>query len=192
MMKKEDIITLPNPHLREKSERVHVITDDVKKTIKDMIFAAVDWENSRPHEISAALAAIQIDCPLRIVVIRSDFEDKDNRDFIALINPEIIKYEGDIVEDYEGCLSVNDVYGKVPRYNKIRVKALDIDGNEVKFKAEGFLARTIQHEVEHTKGIVFVDKIRNSKKAFYRLDNKGDLKPIDYDKEIKSNNILWN
>lgn len=190
-MKKEDIIALPNPHLREKSERVHVITDDVKKIIKDMISAAVDWEESRPHEISAALAAIQVDCPLRIVVIRSDFEDKDNRDFIALINPEIIKYEGDIVEDYEGCLSVNDIYGKVPRYNKIRVRALDIEGNEVKFKAEGFLARTIQHEVEHTKGIVFIDKIKNSKKAFYKLDNKGDLKPIDYDKDIKNNNLLW-
>lgn len=142
-MKKEDIITLPNSHLREKSQRIHVIDDAVKQLAHNMTSAALDWEDSRPHEISAALAAIQIDELKRVVIIRSDFENKETRDFTVLINPEIVKYEGEIKSDYEGCLSVRDIYGNVPRYTKIRVKALSIDGNEIRFKADGFLARVI-------------------------------------------------
>lgn len=190
-MKKEDIITLPNGHLRQKSSKVHVLTDDTQRLIDDMTAAALDWEDSRPHEISAALAAVQIDRLERAVIVRSDFENKDDRNFTALINPTIVKYEGDITEDYEGCLSVSNIYGKVPRHSKVRVKALDEDGNEVRFKAEGFLARVIQHEIDHTNGIVFIDHIKNNSSAFYRLDDKGDLQPLDYESHIKSNSILW-
>jgi peptide deformylase len=190
-MTKDDIITLPNEHLRQKSEKVREINENTLNLVQEMTDAAVDWEASRPHEISAALAAIQIDALQRVVIIRSDFDDKENNDFTALINPEIVKYEGEIVEDYEGCLSVKDIYGKVPRYNKIRVKALDIDGQEVRFKADGFLARVIQHEIDHTNGIVFIDHIKDSPKAFYRLDAKGELEPLSYDEHIKDNSILW-
>lgn len=190
-MKKEDIITLPNPHLRQKSSRVHVITDAIHALIKDMTSASIDWEDSRPHEISAALAAVQIDNLERVVIIRSDFDDKAVRDFTPLINPEIVKFEGDIVGDYEGCLSVSGVYGKVPRYTKIRVKALDAEGNEVRFKAEGFLARVIQHEIDHTNGIVFIDHIRDHHDAFYTLDDKGELQPLSYDEHIAKNHLLW-
>jgi peptide deformylase len=190
-MKKEAIITLPNPHLRTKSTQVHVITDDTIRLIDDMTSASIDWEDSRPHEISAALAAVQIDNMQRVVIIRSDFDDKSARDFTALINPEIVKYEGDVVSDYEGCLSVGGVYGKVPRHTKVRVKALDLEGNEVRFKADGFLARVIQHEVDHTNGIVFIDHIRDQTDAFYTLDEKGELQPLDYDKHISKNSILW-
>lgn len=190
-MKKEDIITLPNPHLRQRSSRVHVITDDVIKLVDDMIKASLDWEDSRPHEISAALAAVQVDHMERVVIIRSDFDDKATRDFTPLINPEIVKYEGDLIADYEGCLSVSKVYGKVPRYSKIRVKALDIEGNEIRFKAEGFLARVIQHEIDHTNGVVFIDHIRDQHNAFYRLDEKGELQPLNYDTDIRENHILW-
>jgi peptide deformylase len=190
-MKKEDIIALPNPRLRQRSSRVHVVTSDVKKLVKNLTDVALDWENSRPHEISAAISAVQINHPDRVVIIRSDFDDKDVRDFTTLINPEIVKFEGEITEDYEGCLSVPDVYGLVPRFSKIRVKALDINGNEVRFKADGFLARIIQHEVDHTNGVVFIDRIRDKKDAFFRLDEKGELQPLDYDKEIKNSRILW-
>ena len=190
-MKKEDIITLPNPHLRTKSAKVHVITDDTIKLVDDMTTASIDWEDSRPHEISAALAAVQIDRMERVVIIRSDFDDKSAREFTALINPEIVKYEGDVVADYEGCLSVGGVYGKVPRHTKVRVKALDLEGNEVRFKADGFLARVIQHEVDHTNGIVFIDHIRDNTDAFYTLDEKGELQPLDYDEHISKNSILW-
>lgn len=190
-MKKEDIITLPNEHLRTKSAKIHIVTNDTKKLIADMTNAALDWEDSRPHEISAALAAVQIDRLERAVIIRSDFDDKSTRDFTALINPEIVKFEGGTSNDYEGCLSVSKIYGKVPRYNKIRVKALDLDGNEVRFKAEGFLARVIQHEIDHTNGITFIDHIRDDEEAFYTLDDKGELQPLNYQTDVKDNAVLW-
>jgi len=190
-MKKEQIITLPNPHLRQKSTKVHVITDDTVKLVDDMTSASLDWEDSRPHEISAALAAVQIDNLQRVVIVRSDFDDKNARDFTALINPEIVKFEGTTTYDHEGCLSVANVYGKVPRASKIRVRALDLAGQEVRFKAEGFLARVIQHEIDHTKGILFIDHIRDDTNAFYTLDEKGELQPLDYDEHIKTNRLLW-
>ena len=190
-MKKDRIITLPNPHLRQRSAKIHIITPETLKMVDELTSIALDWEDSRPHEISAAISAVQIDVLERAIIVRSDFEDKSNREFTALVNPEIVKFEGDITEDYEGCLSVPDVYGKVPRYDKVRVKAMDIHGNEVRFKAEGFLARIIQHEVDHTNGIVFIDHIRDKKDAFYKLDEKGELQPLDYDKFIKDNHVLW-
>lgn len=190
-MKKENIITLPNPHLREKSKKVPVVDDAIAQLIRDMTDASLDWEDSRPHEISAALAAVQIDHLERVVIIRSNFEDKSDREFVTLINPEIVKYEGKIIEDFEGCLSVSNTYGKVPRHSKIRVRALDESGHEIRFKAEGFLARVIQHEIDHTNGILFVDHIKDEKKAFYRLDDKGELQPLDYDEHILGNSILW-
>lgn len=190
-MKKEAIITLPNPHLRQKSSRVHVVTDETRSLIKDMVDASLDWEDSRPHEISAALAAVQVDRLDRVVIIRSDFDDKSVRDFTPLINPEIVKYEGTLITDYEGCLSVNGFYGKVPRYSKVRVKALDTNGNEVRFKAEGFLARVLQHEIDHTNGIVFIDHIRDQHDAFYRLNEQGELDSLDYTTHVKDNHTLW-
>ena len=190
-MKKEKIITLPNPHLREKSTRVHIITPEILTLIDDMTSASLDWEDSRPHEISAALAAVQVDVLERVIIVRSDFDNKTTRDFTALINPEIVKLEGEVIYDYEGCLSVNKVYGKVPRHSKVRVKALDSNGHEVRFKAEGFLARVLQHEIDHTNGIVFIDHIRDQKDAFYTLDEKGELQPLDYEKHVHKNHLLW-
>lgn len=190
-MTKEDIITLPNPHLRQKSERIHVINQEVLDQVAKMTDAALDWEKSRPHEVSAALAAVQVDILKRLVIIRNDFDDKTNDEFIALINPEIVKYEGEIVEDFEGCLSVNHIYGKIPRYSKVRVKALALNGQEIKLKAEGFLARVLQHEIDHTNGIVFIDHIKDNPTAFYKLDKNGELMSINYEKEIHGNSILW-
>lgn len=190
-MKKESIITLPNAHLRQKSQRVHVVTDEVKQLVSDMTSASLDWEDSRPHEISAALAAVQVDVLHKVIIVRSDFDNKEIRDFVALINPEIVKYEGAIIEDYEGCLSVDGIYGKVKRSERIRVKALDLEGNEVRIKVEGFLARVIQHEVDHCNGIVFIDHIRDQTNAFYKLNPKGELKPLDYDTYVKDNHALW-
>ncbi len=170
---------------------MHVITDETRKLVDDMTSASLDWEDSRPHEISAALAAVQIDNLQRVVIIRSNFEDKAERTFTTLINPEIIKLEGELISDYEGCLSVKNIYGMVPRHSKVRIKAMDIHGNEIRFKAEGFLARVIQHEIDHTNGIVFVDHIKDKADAFYTLDEKGELQPLDYEKHIRNNRILW-
>ena len=190
-MKKEAIITLPHAHLRQKSTRIFAVDDQTKSLVDDMVSASLDWEASRPHEISAALAAVQIDRLERVVIVRNNFDDKEDDEFTALINPEIVKYEGQLVADYEGCLSVSDIYGKVPRYTKIRVKALDVSGNEVRFKADGFLARVIQHEIDHTNGVVFIDHIRDTHDAFYRLDSNGELQPLDYQEYIEDNDTLW-
>jgi peptide deformylase len=188
-MNRKNIITLPNPHLRQNSKRIHVITDDVTQLIQDMESATLDWEDSRPHELGVALAAIQVDKPYNVVIIRNDFDDKDDRSFLALINPEIVKLEGAIEYDYEGCLSIKNLYGRVPRYHKVRVKALDASGKPIKFKAEGFLARVLQHEIDHTNGIVFIDHIKNDD-AFFTLTKDGELEKLSHEKVLESD-ILW-
>src|SRR3954470_6443470 len=169
MSAKDSIIALPDGQLHTKSKRVAVITPEVREIIRQMVEATVDWEESREHEVGVALAAIQIDQPLRIVIVRHDFEHKEDKTFSIFINPEIVKLEGEIEEDFEGCLSVTDIYGKVPRHNKVRLRALDQDGKPIRVKAEGFLARIFQHEIDHTNGIMFVDHIKGKKDAFYKL-----------------------
>ncbi len=191
MSKKEDIIALPHSNLREKSKKVGIVNDDIKQLVKDMEEATLDWEDSREHEVGVALAAVQINKLFKVVVIRSNFDDKNDRTFITLINPKIIKYEGKLEEDFEGCLSIKDVYGKVPRHTKVKVKALNIDGKEVRITAEDFLARVLQHEIDHTDGIVFIDHIKDSPKSFFILNREGKLEALNYDKDIKDNKKLW-
>lgn len=190
-MTKDDIITLPNPDLRQRSKKVGIITEDIQKLADDMISATLDWEDSREHELGVALAAIQVNASLRVIVIRNDFDDKDDRSFQIFINPVITKYEGEIIEDLEGCLSVPDIYGKVKRHEKIRLKATSMYGKEIRVSLEGFVSRIIQHEVDHINGVMFVDHIKGHKKAFYRLETNGELVALDYDKDIKNNSILW-
>ncbi len=188
---RDQIITLPNPHLRDRSKRIGLTDDMVKNVIQQMEAATLDWEDSREHEVGVALAAIQIDTPLRIVIIRNDFDNKKDRTFQVFINPEIVKYEGAVEEDYEGCLSIRDIYGKVPRHSQVRIKALDINGKPVRLTAKGFLARVFQHEIDHTNGKVFIDHIKDEREAFFRLNEEGHLEPLDYDKDIKNNDSLW-
>src|SRR5438270_6852738 len=122
-MTKDDIIALPNPHLRQKSRRVGVVSDEIKQVVADMEAATIDWDQSRDHEVGVALAAVQIDKLYKIVVVRQDYNNKQNHDFTVFINPEIVKAEGELIDDFEGCLSVPSVYGKVARYKKVKVKA---------------------------------------------------------------------
>lgn len=185
-MTRNNIITLPNPHLRMPSQKVHVITEDTRALIDDMKKSALDWEDSRPHEIAVALAAVQIDRLERVVIVRADFENKEDREFVTLINPEISKREGEEITDHEGCLSVRDIYGLVPRWSKVRVRALDEDGNPIRMKAEGFLARVLQHEIDHTNGICFVDHIRDNHNAFFTLLDSGELKKVNYSDVLKT------
>jgi len=188
---KKSIISLPNKHLRQGSKKVGLITDDIAQIVDNMQAATIDWEKSRKHEVGVALAAIQIDKPLKIVIIRNDPDKKEDTSFTAFINPEITKYEGEMVEDFEGCLSVPDIYGKVMRYNKVRVKALGLSGKPFRTTAEGFLARVFQHEIDHTKGMVFIDHIKDKPEAFYRLAEDGELEKLDYEKDVKPNHLLW-
>jgi len=186
-----DLITLPNPHLRERSKKVGLITESVLELIERMKSTTIDWEESRDHEVGVALAAVQIDSLLRVVVIREDFNDKKNKNFRVFINPEITKKDGEILEDYEGCLSIKNIYGRVPRYSRVKVKALDERGREFRITAEGFLARIFQHEIDHTNGIVFIDHIRDKKDAFFRLKSEGELTALDYASEIENNTDIW-
>ncbi len=190
-MTKDDIISLPNEKLRQKSEKVNRVDDSILEIIEGMKAATLDWEASRAHEVGVALAAVQVNQLLRIVVVRDNTEDKANHDFHVFINPEITKREGGLIADHEGCLSVPDIYGKVPRYAKVRIKALNADGQEFRLKADGFLARVLQHEIDHTNGIVFIDHIKNKPKSFFRLTDEGQLEPLDYQKYIANNKALW-
>lgn len=191
MATKENIITLPHKNLRKKSTRVGLISEDIRKIILDMQEATIDWENSRKHEVGVALAAVQINVMMRVVIVRENIDDKENHRFKVFINPEITKYEGELVEDFEGCLSIKDMYGRVPRYNKVKVKALGLDGKEFRVTVNGFLARVMQHEIDHTKGTVFIDHIKHNPDAFFKLGDDGKLTELDYEKDVKNNKTLW-
>lgn len=193
MTKKDipSIVTTPDPRLRQKSEKVHQIDDETKRIIDEMIASSLAWEEEHEFELSAAMAAPQLGYNKRIIVVREDMSNKDNATFVPLINPVVIKTEGKIIEDYEGCLSVPSIYGKVGRPYKARIKAVTENGEEVRLKATGFLARTLLHEIDHLDGILFIDHIKDQIDAFYKLNDKGDLEPLDYDKYIKNNKDLF-
>lgn len=188
---KDKIITTPDPRLRQESEVVSDINDEILDIIQTMREQSIAWEKTHPHELSAAMAAPQLGINKRIIIVREDMEDKKNANFIALINPKVTKTEGANVTEPEGCLSVPAIYGLVPRPQKARIKATLEDGSEVKIKAEGFLARTLLHEIDHLDGILFIDRIKNSEKAFFKLNQKGDLEALDYNKHIKNNKELF-
>lgn len=188
----KSIVTTPDPRLREKSRKISQITDETRQIIADMVEASLAWEKEHPYELSAAMAAPQLGINQRIIIIRDDLNDKENQGFTALINPEVIKTDGKPIKDYEGCLSVPELYGLVSRPRKARVKAILADGQEVRIKAEGFLARTLLHEIDHLDGILFIDHIKDDPDAFYRMNQNGDLEPVtDYETSIKNNLNLW-
>ena len=193
MTKKDipSIVTTPDPRLRQKSEKVHQIDDETKRIIDEMIASSLAWEEEHEFELSAAMAAPQLGYNKRIIVVREDMSNKDNANFVPLITPVVIKTEGKIIEDYEGCLSVPSVYGKVGRPYKARIKAVTENGEEVRLKATGFLARTLLHEIDHLDGVLFIDHIKDQTDAFYKLNDKGDLEPLNYDKYIKNNKDLF-
>ncbi len=176
-MTTDDIISIPSPVLRERSRRVGHIDQDTQSLAEGMISATLDWEAGREHEFGAALAAVQIGRLERVIVIRNDFDNKDDKSFSVFINPEIVKSEGTPTEELEGCLSVKDIYGAVLRYPKVKIKALGLDGKPVRVTATDFLARVFQHEIDHTNGIVFVDRVDDPKKLF-RLEPSGKFTPL--------------
>lgn len=154
------IVTIPNPVLNKKTQKVGEIKEEIKKIAQDLIDTVKVAEDPE----GAGLAATQIGVSKRMCVVRNFFEDpldenKIRSDDIILINPKITHFSTEKDIDWEGCLSVPDKYGKVERALKIKVTAKDINGDLIKIKAEGFFARTIQHEVDHLDGILFTSKI---------------------------------
>jgi peptide deformylase len=154
------IITIPNNILKTKTEKVKMIDEEVLKVAKDL----VDTVKVAKDPEGAGLAAVQIGSSKRICVVRNFFKDPQNpekilSEDIVLINPKIISTSKETEVDWEGCLSVPNKYGKVERFIKVKVTALSLDGLEMKFKANDFLARTIQHEIDHLDGIIFTDRV---------------------------------
>jgi len=161
------ILTTPNPILKKKSKKISRIDKKLERLAYDM---AVTIENYQTDmETGVAMAAPQIGILKRMVVIR-----EDDGNYVALINPEIIKLSGKVKEDLEGCLSVPGVYGKVERKDKVEVKGLSLDNEKFDIKATGLLSRILQHEIDHLDGILFPDRIKDLSKI-YKSNSKGQL-----------------
>ena len=118
MIKK--IITIPNKILRSKSKRIGYVDDSIRNLANDMIATTLDWDHD--SEFGAALAAIQVGEPLKLTVVRNDFDDPKSKEFTTLVNPEIVKVSTEMISDIEGCLSVPGIYGRVKRPLRSRSK----------------------------------------------------------------------
>ncbi len=141
----------------EKSDLKSIV---VQRLIDDMIDTMVEYHG-------VGLAAPQVHEPLRLFVATLDADDQaDGADEpepepIAIINPEIAAVGTELVEDWEGCLSIPDIRGKVPRAHEIVVRALNRKGERIELRAHGFSARVIQHETDHLDGVLFFDRMRS-------------------------------
>ncbi len=186
---KSELICLPHPTLRTPSRKVGLIDQPTIELLAKMIGQAKLWEAGRPHEIAVGLAAVQINQLWRVVIIRRQFDKAEPPTFQALINPRIARTDGPDIEEYEGCLSVPNYYAKIKRPQKIRFEALDLMGQPIVASVSGFLARVIQHEVDHLKGIMTVDRVTNPETAFGQLSSNGQIEPISL-ATVKAQGIL--
>lgn len=151
------ILEFPDPRLRTRAQPVEQVDAALRKLIDDMF----ETMYAAP---GIGLAATQVNVHKRLLVI--DVSEKRN-ERLALINPEILSREG-IEETEEGCLSVPGIYDKVTRADRIRVRALDRDGKQIEFDADGLLAVCIQHEIDHLDGKLFVDYLSDLKRTRIR------------------------
>ena len=163
-----------------KSKRIGFVDDSIRDLANDMIQTTLDWDHD--SEFGAALAAIQIGEPLKLTVVRNDFDDAKSKEFTTLVNPEIVKSSSEQVSDVEGCLSVPGIYGRVKRPLKIKVKAQDINGEPIRLTLEGFPARVLQHEIDHMNGIIFLDHVEDTSQLF-NIDKNGTLMPVSQSKK---------
>ncbi len=152
-----NILHFPDPRLREIAQPVEHVDDGVRQFIDDMF----ETMYAAP---GIGLAATQVNVAKRIIVIDIS-EEKDQP--LCLINPEILDLDG-IEEMEEGCLSVPGVYERVQRADRVRVSALDRDGQTVEIQADGLLAVCIQHEIDHLDGKLFVDYLSQLKRTRIR------------------------
>jgi peptide deformylase len=151
------IVTLPDPVLRRKAHAVETFDKNLKTLIEDMV------ETMREAP-GVGLAAPQIGLSERLIVVEyyEHDEDEENEEapkkVWAVLNPEIIKASEEKVMGVEGCLSIPGLLGEVERHAAIQVKGLNKHGKPIKIKAEGWLARIFQHEIDHLNGVLFPDR----------------------------------
>ncbi len=165
-----EILTYPNPQLREVSKPVTEFNADLKKLVQDMLETMYDANG-------IGLAAAQVGELKRLLVIDTQPRDEKSRRYaydemtelekkitqpLVLINPVIISGDGKTTFD-EGCLSVPSFFETVERFEKIKVKACDVNGKEFQFEVDGLLAICIQHEMDHLEGTLFIDHISFTK-----------------------------
>ena len=146
-----------HPVLRAKARRLEkseVRSVPIQKLIDDMIETMHEYHG-------VGLAAPQIHEGLRLFVASLDAGDDDAADVetLAIINPEITVRGSNVVDDWEGCLSIPDIRGRVPRPREITVRAMDRNGDRIELHAHDFHARVIQHETDHLDGVLFVDRM---------------------------------
>lgn len=149
---------IPAPILREKQQPVNpedIRSERIKKLIQELRETMVGASG-------VGLAANQVNENVQIFVIEKKLAE-ENQVPDVFINPEITEYSNDMDELEEGCLSIPTFYVAIKRPKKIKFKALDENGNKVKFKARGFLARVLQHETDHLSGIVIKDRAENKR-----------------------------
>ncbi len=163
-----EILTYPDPFLKKITSPVTEIDDQVKMIIEDMaetMYAAQ----------GVGLAAIQAGFD-KSIIIYGPAADDEKRDFQVLINPEIVFSEGEMISVNEGCLSVPDFRADVKRFERVIVEALDRNGKPLKIEAEGLLSIIMQHEIDHLKGILFIDHISALKRQLYKKKRLKALK----------------
>jgi len=149
---------LGHPVLRKESQRVspeNLASASIQKLIDDMLETMVEY-------YGVGLAAPQIHESLAIAVIESH-GPRGTIPMTVLVNPEVTVLDEELIEDWEGCLSIPEFRGSVPRWRKLRVDALDRNGKKIKVTAEGFFARVIQHEFDHLMGKVYLDRMPDLK-----------------------------
>jgi peptide deformylase len=152
------VARMGHPVLRAKArplEKSEIRGAALQKLIDDMLDTMAEYHG-------VGLAAPQVHEGLRIFVAALDDADDDEGEAtpLALINPEITVVGTDVIEDWEGCLSIPDVRGRVPRAREIKVRAYDRRGERIELRAHDFTARVIQHETDHLDGVLFFDRMR--------------------------------
>ncbi len=160
-----DILTIPDPLLKQTSEPVEVFNDELRTFILDL------EQTMRAAPGGIGIAAPQAGRFQRIVLL--DLTSKPeikNHGRLVLINPEITAWEG-MVKGREGCMSVPDYTGNVIRAEKIKIRAYDVSGKQHEYETEGFEARVIQHEVDHLDGVLFIDRVVSRRTDIFRRKN---------------------
>jgi peptide deformylase len=160
------IFTSEDSVLRQKAKKVRKIDASTQKLIDDMIETMRDAPG-------VGLAAPQVGVSLRVIVVElpEDEEDPQGSTKLQLVNPEITKSDGEQIAE-EGCLSIPGYVGTVKRKMNITVKGQNRKGREVKINASGYLARVLQHEIDHIDGILFTDRLEGPEDLFRLGENK--------------------
>jgi peptide deformylase len=168
------VARMGHPVLRTRTrivEGAELARPALQKLIDDMIETMVEYHG-------VGLAAPQVHEGIRLFVAVLDDRDGERAadekpsDPIAIINPEITAIGRDVVEDWEGCLSIPDIRGRVPRAREIRLRAFDRHGESIELRAQAFPARVIQHETDHLDGVLFFDRMRSFESLTF-LDEYG-------------------